>query len=311
MSIDQFGIHLGPLYLRFYGMILIAGAFVAGYLASYQAKRRGQNPELVWDGMIWVLVAGIIGARLWHIFTPPPSMVQQNITTMFYLTHPLDAIAVWKGGLGIPGAVAGGMLGLYLFTRQMKLNFAEWADIVAAPLALGQAIGRWGNFVNQELYGAPTTLPWGINIDAAHRVAGFTDPALRFHPTFLYESIGNLLICGALIYLGRRYADKLKTGDLFLVYLILYPALRFFLEFVRLDSSQVLGLNANQALMVILVVVSSVALINRHRERHWRRYEIKEKERAAQRAHANEISAEPTEPSSAVVEGMTGEQKSE
>ena len=134
-------------------------------------------------------------------------MIQQNITTMFYLTHPLDAIAVWKGGLGIPGAVAGGMLGLYLFTRQMKLNFAEWADIVAAPLALGQAIGRWGNFVNQELYGGPTTLPWGINIDAAHRVAGFTDPALRFHPTFLYESLGNLLICGALIYLGRRYAD--------------------------------------------------------------------------------------------------------
>jgi len=308
MSIDQMGIHIGPLYLRFYGMILIAGAFVAGYLASYEAKRRGQNPELVWDGMIWVLIAGIIGARLWHIFTPPPSMTSQNITTLFYLTHPLDAIAVWKGGLGIPGAVAGGMLGLYLFTRQMKLNFAEWADIVAAPLALGQAIGRWGNFINQELYGAPTTLPWGINIDAAHRVAGFTDPALRFHPTFLYESIGNLLICGALIYLGRRYADKLKIGDLFLIYLILYPTLRFFLEFVRLDSSQVFGLNANQTLMVVLVGVSAVALINRHRERHWRRYEIKEKERTAQRARANEI---PAEPSPSVAEGITGDRDSE
>jgi phosphatidylglycerol:prolipoprotein diacylglycerol transferase len=165
------------------------------------------------------------------------------------------------------------MLGLFFYTRRMKLNFVEWADIAAPGLALGQAIGRWGNYVNQELYGGPTQLPWALTIDAPYRVPGFTEPAQRFHPAFLYESIGNLLVCLALLYIARRYAESLKHGDLFLVYLILYPALRFLLEFVRLDSSQVLGLNANQTLMLVLIVVSVGALLSRHRRP--RRYELK------------------------------------
>ncbi|MBI4771917.1 MAG: prolipoprotein diacylglyceryl transferase [Chloroflexi bacterium] len=274
MTIDQFGIHLGPVfYLRFYGLILVSGAFLGGYLASVEAQRRGQNPDYVWDGIIWALIGGIVGARLWHIFTPPPSMVAQGFTTQFYLTHPLDAIAVWNGGLGIPGAVGGGLLGLYLYTRHMKLNFARWADIAAPALALGQAVGRWGNYVNQELYGAPTTLPWAISIDAAHRVPGFADPSLKFHPLFLYESLGNLLVCLALLYLARRYAGRLKAGDLFLIYLILYPILRFGLEFIRLDSSMLFGLNANQALMLVLIVVAGGALS--YRQRKMRRYALK------------------------------------
>ena len=300
MSIDQFGIHLGPLYLRFYGIILVTGAFVGGYLASVEARRRGKNPDLVWDGIIWALIGGIIGARLWHILTPPPSMVAQGFTTQFYLTHPLDAINTMQGGLGLPGAVAGGALGLYLFTRygaftpvpgktemrsfwrwkwesqvaeHVRLNLLEWLDIAAPAIPLGQAIGRWGNYVNQELYGAPTKLPWGLSIDAAHRVPGFTDPALRFHPTFLYESLGNLLICLALLYIARRYADRLKNGDLFFIYAILYPVLRFLMEFIRLDSSEVLGLNANQTVMVILVIVFGGVLVVRHRKT--RRYEQK------------------------------------
>jgi phosphatidylglycerol:prolipoprotein diacylglycerol transferase len=273
MSIDQFGIHLGPLYLRYYGLILVTGAFVAGYLASVEAGRRGKNPDHVWDGIIWALIGGIVGARLWHIFTPPPSMVAQGLTTQFYLTHPLDAINTMQGGLGLPGAVAGGVLGLYLFTRFAKLNFLEWLDIAAVAIPLGQAIGRWGNYVNQELYGAPTTLPWGLSIDAAHRVPGFTDPALKFHPTFLYESIGNLLICLALLCLARRYTDRLKTGDLFIIYAILYPILRFALEFIRLDSSQIFGLNANQTTMAIVAIVALGVLLARHRKA--RRYEMK------------------------------------
>lgn len=273
MTFDQFGIHLGPLYLRYYGIILVTGAFLGGYLASLEARRRGHNPDLVWDGLIWALIGGIVGARLWHIFTPPPSMMAQGYTTAFYLTHPLDAIDVRNGGLGLAGAVAGGLLGMYLFTRYMKLNFVEWTDIVAPAIPLGQAIGRWGNYVNQELYGAPTRLPWGLTIEPAHRVPGFTDPALKFHPTFLYESIGNLLICLAILYLGRRYADRLKTGDLFLIYLILYPVLRIGLEFLRLDSSQLLGFNANQMLMVILAAVSIFVLTTRHRR--VRRYQMK------------------------------------
>ncbi len=278
MSIDQFGIHLGPLYIHFYGLILVAGAFLGGYLASLEAKRRGLNPDHVWDAMIWVLIAGIVGARLWHIFTPPPSMVAQGLTTQYYLTHPLEAINTTKGGLGIPGAVAGGLLGLYFFCRYNKISFVQWTDIVAPALALGQAVGRWGNFINQELYGGPTTLPWGLTIDAAHRVPGFTDPALKFHPAFLYESIGNLFICLALLYIGRRFADWLRTGDLLFLYLILYPLLRFSLEFIRLDSSLAFGLNANQTLMLVLMVVAGGVLASRHRR--LRRYEMKQQSAA-------------------------------
>jgi phosphatidylglycerol:prolipoprotein diacylglycerol transferase len=214
-------------------------------------------------------------------------MVAAGLTTQWYLTHPLvvtdrgleGALAVWNGGLGIPGAVAGGLLGLYLFTRRAKLNFAEWVDITAPAIALGQAIGRWGNYVNQELYGRPTTLPWAINIAAQNRVPGYTDPSLRFHPTFLYESIVNLLICLALLYIARRYADRLKNGDLLILYLIFYPALRFVLEFLRLDSSEItasalnLTINANQTLSAILVIVAAVWFSSRHRT--VRRHQLK------------------------------------
>jgi phosphatidylglycerol:prolipoprotein diacylglycerol transferase len=268
MPFDQFGIHLGPLYLRYYGIILVTGAFLGAWLAAYQIKRKGQNPDLVWDGLIWALIGGVVGARLWHVLTPPPSMVALGYDTVYYFTHPIEILMVWNGGLGIPGAVMGGVLGLYFYTRYAKLNFPEWLDLVAPSVALGQAIGRWGNFVNQELYGAPTTLPWGIQID--HPLAPYT-PEQRFHPLFLYESIGNALICGGLLYLARRFAGRLKTGDLFLLYLIFYPVLRFVLEFIRLDSSQVLSLNANQTLMAMVAVAAGGFLFARHRRA--RRYQ--------------------------------------
>jgi len=251
--------------LRYYGLILVTGAFLGGYLASLETQRRGHNPDLVWDGLIWALVGGIVGARVWHIFTPPPSMVAAGYTTAYYLTHLFSAIDIRNGGLGLPGAVGGGLLGMYLYVRHMRLNFVEWTDIVAPAIPLGQAIGRWGNYVNQELYGGPTNLPWGITIDAS--------PGQKFHPAFLYESIGNLLICLALLYIGRRYRAWLKTGDLFLFYLIFYPFLRFLMEFIRLDSSQLFGLNANQTLMAVLMVISAAVLSARHRR--VRRYQMK------------------------------------
>jgi phosphatidylglycerol:prolipoprotein diacylglycerol transferase len=258
------GFNIGPLPIRFYGIILMLGALAAAWLAEREAKRRGYDGELVWDGLVWVLIGGIIGARLWHIFTPPPSMVAQGITTKFYLTHPLDALAIWNGGLGIPGAVIGGLVALYIFSRRRQLKFAIWADITAPALALGQAIGRWGNFVNQELYGKPTNLPWAIRIDPAHRLPGYENIAY-YHPVFLYESLWNLANMGLLLWLGRRHQERLKSGDLFLIYLIVYPLGRFFLEFLRLDSSQVAGLNANQTLMLVVMVLSFSALLWRHR----------------------------------------------
>jgi phosphatidylglycerol:prolipoprotein diacylglycerol transferase len=264
MSIDALGIHLGPLYLRYYGIIIVAGAMIGAYISSLEARRRGHDPNLVWDVLIWALVGGIAGARIYHVFTPPPSMVAAGFTTESYFQDPIRIIQVWNGGLGIPGGVIGGVLGLWLFTLKNKLHFPTWLDIAAPGLILAQAIGRWGNFVNHELYGAPTDLPWGIYIPPEARVAGYAEFE-RFHPAFLYESIGNLLICLALLYIARRFADRIKPGDIFIIYLILYPILRFFVEFVRLDSSGFGNLNINQTLSALVALVSLMALAIRHR----------------------------------------------
>ncbi len=255
------GFFIGPVFIYFYGIILMLGAVAATFLAEREARRRGQDGELVWDALIWVLIAGIVGARIWHILTPPPSMVKEGITTSYYLTHPLDALWIRNGGLGIPGAVIGGVLALYWFCRKRKLSFALWADIAAPALALGQAIGRWGNFTNQELYGAPTSLPWGITIQHA---TGYP-PETRFHPLFLYESLWNLANMFLLLWLGRRYSDRLKTGDLFLTYLVVYPIGRFLLEFLRLDAAQVGGINVNQTIMLVVAVLAAGVLFLRHR----------------------------------------------
>lgn len=260
------GFQLGPLYIRFYGIILMLGAVAAALLAEREARRRGQNSEFVWDGLIWVLIGGILGARIWHILTPPPSMVEAGFTTYYYLTHPLDMLAIWRGGLGIPGAVIGGVLALYLFCRRRKQEFVLWLDIAAPALALGQAIGRWGNFVNQELYGAPTTLPWKIYIEPQYRLPGFQDQAY-YHPLFLYESLWCLGIVILLLWLGRRKADWLIRGDIFLIYLFLYPLGRFMLEFLRLDASQIAGINANQTFMAIVGLAAVAVFIWRHRRK--------------------------------------------
>ncbi|UCH59091.1 MAG: prolipoprotein diacylglyceryl transferase [Anaerolineales bacterium] len=259
------GFNIGPLFIHFYGIILMVGAVGAAFLAEREARRRGKNSELVWDGLIWVLIGGIIGARLWHIFTPPPSMVEQGYTTLYYLTHPLDAINTRLGGLGIPGAVIGGAIALYFFSRRRKERFAEWADIAAPALALGQAIGRWGNFINQELYGKPTDLPWGIFIEPQNRLPEFMS-FTHFHPLFLYESLWNFANMGFLLWIGRRYPDKLKAGDLFLMYLIGYPVGRFLLEFLRLDSAQIAGINANQTFMLVVMILAAGLLFWRHRQ---------------------------------------------
>ncbi len=258
------GIQIGPLFIRYYGIILMLGAIAAAWLAERQARRKGYDGEIVWDGLIWALIGGIIGARIWHILTPPASMVEVGITTQYYLTHPLDALAIWRGGLGIPGAVIGGGLGLYLFSRRRDVSFAQLADIAAPALALGQAIGRWGNFVNQELYGAPTDLPWAITIDPQYRLPEYITQA-TYHPLFLYESLYNLANMFFLLYLANRHSERLLPGDVFLIYLITYPVGRFFLEFLRLDPSNIGGLNINQLMMALVAIGSAAFLVWRHR----------------------------------------------
>lgn len=261
------GIQIGRYTIFYYGIIIMLGAIAAAWLAAVEARRKGQSTDIVWDGLVWVLIGGIVGARIWHILTPPASMVEFGITTMYYLTHPLDAINIRAGGLGIPGAVIGGLLALYIFTRRRKLDFAFWLDVAAPALALGQAIGRWGNFFNQELYGSPSDLPWAINIDPENRLPGYENYA-TFHPLFLYESLWNFGIVILLLWLGRKYEDRMINGDLFLIYLITYPLGRFLLEFIRLDPARLGGININQSVMLLVMVVAAGALIWRHRKRN-------------------------------------------
>ena len=253
------GFYIGNLFIHFYGVIIMFGAVLAAWLSTVEAKRRGYNPDLVWDMMPWLLILGIVGARIWHILTPPASMVEMGITTKYYLTHPLDAINIRAGGLGIPGAVMGGALALWLYTRKKKLSFASWVDIIAPGLALAQAVGRWGNFINQELYGAPTNLPWAIFIEPSRRLPEYIDVAY-YHPMFFYESMWNLMNMAVLLILGRKLKDKLFRGDIFLVYLVIYPVGRFLLEFIRLDPSNVGGINANQTIMAIIAITAIILL---------------------------------------------------
>ena len=243
----------------------MAGAIAAAYLASRLLREERKDPDLAWDGLLWVLIFGLVGARLYHVFTPSKSLLEQGKDTAWYLTHPLDLINTTQGGLAMPGAILGGVLGLYIFARRRKFKFGILLDAAAPGVALAQAIGRWGNFVNQELYGPPTTLPWGIAIDPAFRLSGY-ESFERFHPLFLYESIWNLLSAAALYWLWRNHRQRLQSGDIFLAYLVVYPVGRFLLEFIRLDFVPLFGINFNQVVMAFVAVGAGLALFLRNRK---------------------------------------------
>lgn len=271
MEIGRYGIEILGIPFSYYGMIIMFAAVAAAFLVSRLLKERGEDPDLVWDGLIWALILGIIGARLYHIFTPSKSSLDAGIDTMYYLTHPLSIIwtpGVGPGlrGLGIPGAIFGGAVGIYIFTRRRKIDFLMAVDVSSPGLALAQVIGRWGNFINQELYGKPTDLPWKIFISPENRIRGY-EAVEYFHPLFLYESLwslGNLLL---LLWLPRKLGSRLKSGDIFLVYLITYPLGRLLLEFLRLDYVPMWGINFNQMAMLLVVIASSIMLFLRHRKK--------------------------------------------
>jgi phosphatidylglycerol:prolipoprotein diacylglycerol transferase len=246
------------LKIYFYAIIIIFGAILGAFLSAHEAKRKGLSTDIVWDVLPWLLIAGIIGARLWHVFTPSDSMLIDGKNP--YFIYPLDILKIRAGGLGIPGAVIAGVLALWFYAKKKNLIFGQWLDFFAPGVALAQAIGRWGNFVNQELYGNPTTLPWGIKIDAAHG----GNPALRYQPLFLYEFILDLLIVALLLILARKFVSKLKNGDIFLIYMISYSLGRFFLEFLKVDQNTVWGINTNQIVMGVLFVIGVVVLVIRH-----------------------------------------------
>lgn len=220
------------------------------------------NPDHAWGGLVWMLVLGSIGARLYHVLTPSPSMAALGIYSWLdYFRHPLQLINFRSGGLGIYGAIAGGLLGIFIYTRRNRLPMLAWADLAAVGAALGQAVGRWGNFFNQELYGRPTDVPWAITIEPLHRLPDYAEFS-TFHPAFLYESLWSLLTFLVLFRLARR--ERLLPGELLALYLVAYAIGRSLLELVRLDSRAVpfLGMETGLAVATIIsLLVAAVAVV--------------------------------------------------
>lgn len=254
------------LAIYWYGILIVAGALAGAFLATFEAKRRGLDPDHVWNALLFALIFGVIGARTYHIISDiaqgdPVGYFSKDAWTNF-----LAVVNPRTGGLGIYGGVIGGALGLWIYCRYAHLKFWQWVDIAVPGLALGQAIGRWGNFFNQELYGYPTDLPWGIPIDAAHRLPQFAalPDTTRFHPTFLYESLAMLIVAGVLLLIARRQGNRLQIGDLCLIYGMLYPLVRFFTEMERPDAWKIADVPTAQIVAVAAFVISGVWYAYRH-----------------------------------------------
>lgn len=273
--VDPVIFEFGPFALRWYGLLMVAAIIVGSIIASRYIARKGLNPDDFWDMLIWVLIPAFIGARLYYVFVQSP---RGAAGIDYYLSNPIAILQVWSGGIHIFGAFIFGGIALWLFTRIRKLPALVYLDAVGLALPLAQAIGRWGNFINQELYGPPTTLPWGLKIDYStdprqnHRIPPYDNieqypESTRFHPLFLYESVWNLLGFFLIFWISRRFERQLKSGDLVLLYLIWYPFGRFWIEFLRTDSWFFPGtpFNVVHILSAIAVIGASATLYLRHR----------------------------------------------
>lgn len=258
--IDPIALRLGPLEIHWYGVIIATAVLVAGVIGTREARRRGEDPDQGWAMLLPVIVFAVIGARLYHV-----------IHQWSYYSEHLDLIPqIWIGGLGIPGVIMGGALAVVIFTRRAGLSTARWFDIFAPALLLGQAIGRLGNFVNQELYGPPTDLPWGIPIDAQHRVGEWMNLSLypvdttHFHPLFAYEAILNVIGMVVLLWVARRFAARLYDGDVFLLYLVWYGGVRTALENFRTQNWIILGVPTAIWLGILAIVLAGGFFVLRH-----------------------------------------------
>ena len=274
---------LGPLQVHWYGLLIVGGAVLAAWLSTKEAKRRGEDPEHVWSLLTWCLIFGIIGARLYHVFSTPTG----NFAGWeYYRQNPIEIIKFWNGGfrgLGIYGAVAGGALAVVIYTWKNHLSLLRWLDIPAPGLLVAQAIGRMGNRINQELYGPPTNLPWAFHIDprfpcqepaGSPNACGLSDrltpEALDwyrnngYHPTFFYEALWNLLGAAVLWFGGRALVNKLRDGDIFFTYMIWYGIGRFWVEMFRPDAWRMGQLATAQWIGLGFVAFGVVAIIINH-----------------------------------------------
>jgi phosphatidylglycerol:prolipoprotein diacylglycerol transferase len=249
---------VGPFALRYYGLCIAIGVAVATWLTARELARTGYDGALALDALFFVVPLGLIGARVYHVITDY-DLYDGNPHSFFP-----GVFEIWNGGLGIYGAVVGGFLGLLLFARIRGINPLVLADAAAPGLILAQAIGRWGNYFNQELFGRPSSLPWAIEIAPENRPSGFASEA-TFHPTFLYESIWNVLVCFILLFVARRFANSLKNGDIALLYVCLYSVGRFFVETLRIDPAFLIGdFRGNLFVASVLALTFALILFLRH-----------------------------------------------
>ena len=238
-------IEIGPLTFRAYGFMIALGVLAAVWLVSRRFGQRGFNPDHATGLAMWAVPAGLVGARLYHVITDWRSFEGRWG----------DAFKIWEGGLGILGGVIAGAFAGYAYMRRHNIEPGVGFDIVAPALPLAQAIGRWGNWFNQELFGRPTDLPWGLEIDADHRPAEYLDNE-TFHPTFLYESLWNLLLVVVLLRLD--VLKKLNPWGLFFTYLAGYSVGRLWIEAIRIDTaSEIAGLRVNLWVFGLLLIASA------------------------------------------------------
>jgi prolipoprotein diacylglyceryl transferase len=242
------GIQLGPLDLRFYGLLIAIGAYLALRLATRRYERLGGDPDQAEKALLIGLAFGLLGARIGYVL---PRLDH-------FLREPQEILAIWQGGLTIFGGLFFGTLAAVIYLRRRQMDVPAMLTAAAPALPLAQAIGRWGNYFNQELYGRPTDLPWALEVEARFRRPGY-EAFSTFHPTFLYESLWNLSLVGVLLWIDRR--GTLRRGSLMFVYLIGYGVGRAWIEALRVDTDfRLLGLSRNNWNAIIIVLVGLVGL---------------------------------------------------
>jgi phosphatidylglycerol:prolipoprotein diacylglycerol transferase len=254
---------LGPINVYWYGLFMILAIMAGLGFTLRLARKYGLKSENVFDLAFWLIIGGLIGARIYDVFLNLP----------YYAVRPSDVIKIWQGGLAIHGAIIAGLIVLKIFASRLKIGFGKLAALIVPGLALGQTIGRWGNYFNQELFGQPTNLSWGIPISPFNRPAAYADYRF-FHPTFLYESILCFLIFLFLAAINARAIKKNRLNNRFFIwstasYVILYSIVRFLLEFIKIDATPlVFGLRWPQIVSLLLIISSLLILIfNPHARR--------------------------------------------